>query len=258
MGFQVLLEPADVGAAGDAVPERGEQFPEIGAAEVGAGLQLGQGVEGGADAVEVDVGGLVHVEALGEVGVDAEEVRPGAGVGRRRQGLLFERGEERLEPSEGGGVFADPDEFHAAEAARRVRARAQVPDVFEDRGPGRDADAGADENGDFVVEDVFGGGAVGPVDANWWHRLPVGERDFVHALGVEGVVVFGLGGAGTEGVAEGAGEVADFADVDGDVGVEGAGGDGEGVPLRGGDARDVDEKPLPGFVVHAGLAELDL
>jgi len=42
-----------------------------------------------------------------------------------------------------------------------------------------------------------------------------------------------------------------------DVGVEGAGGDGEGVPLGGGDFGDLEEEPLAGFVVHAWFAELD-
>lgn len=259
MGAQLRVQAADIRPIAHAIPEGSEQFPKIGASEIGASAQLGEGIEGGADGVEVDIGGLVEIEALGEVSVDAEEFGGGAGEGGGGgEGLGFEGGEEGLEPFEGGGVFADPDELDAAEAARRVGPRAQVPDVFEDAGPGRDADAGADEDGDVVVEDVFGRRAVRPVDADRWHRLPVGERDLVHAHRVEGVVVFGLGGAGAHGVAEGAGPVADLADVDGDVGVEGAGGDGEGVPLRGGDAGHVDEEPLPGFVVHAGFAELDL
>lgn len=108
-----------------------------------------------------------------------------------------------------------------------------MPDVLEDGGPGSDADAGADEDGDFVVEDVLGGGAVGPVDTEGGHFLAVLQGDFVHAEGVEAFEVFGLRGAAAEGVAEGAGEVADLPDVDADVGIEGTGGDCEGVPLRG-------------------------
>ena len=132
-----------------------------------------------------------------------------------------------------------------------------MPDVFQDAGPGGDADAGADQHGDVVVEDVFGGGAVRPVDADGRHGLPVRERDLVHAHGVEGVEVFGLGGAGAQGVAQRPREVAHLPHVDRDVRVEGAGGDGEGVPLRGGDAGHVDEEPLAGLVAHAGFAELD-
>lgn len=65
-------------------------------------------------------------------------------------------------------------------------------------------------------------------------------------------------GAAAEGVSEAAGEVADLADVYADVGVEGAGGDGEGVPLGVGDFGDLEEEPLACFVVHAWFAELDL
>lgn len=133
-----------------------------------------------------------------------------------------------------------------------------MPDVFEDAGPRRDADAGADEDGDFVVEDVFGRGTVRSVDTDSWHCLAVLERDFVHAHWVEAFELFGLEGAGAEGVAESACEVAYLSDVDGDVGVEGAGGDGKWVPLVTGDGRDVDEEPLPCFVAHGRFAELNL
>lgn len=86
-----------------------------------------------------------------------------------------------MEPFEARRVLADPDEFDAAEAARGVGGCAQVPDVFEDAGPGGDADARADEDGDFVVEDVFGGGAVRAVDADRRHGLVVLQRDLVDA-----------------------------------------------------------------------------
>lgn len=46
--------------------------------------------------------------------------------------------------------------------------------------------------------------------------------------------------------------------MDADVGVEGAGGDGERVPLGCADRGDVDEEPLPGFVFHRRFLELDL
>jgi hypothetical protein len=48
-----------------------------------------------------------------------------------------------------------------------------------------------------------------------------------------------------------------LANVDAYVGVERAGGYGEGVPFVLGDGGDVEEEPLAGFVVHAGFAELD-
>jgi len=256
LGPDRRIQPANIPAPEDPIPHRGKQPPEIRSSEVRPAAQLRQRIDRRAHAVELDVLDRVHVQALREVRVDAQEV--GAAAARVGRGLRFEAGEQCLEPFEGGGVLADPDELDAAQARGRVRPAAEVPDVFEDGRPRRDADTGADQDGNLVVEDVFGGGAVGAVDAQAGHLLPVLEGDLVHAHGVEGVVVFGLGGPGTEGIAEGAREVADLTDVDADVGVEGAGGDGEGVPLRGGDGGHVEHDPLAGFVFHGWLGELDL
>ena len=201
VGFQVPFQATHIAPVQDAILHRREQLLEVRAAKVRARLELREGIDVRADAVEVDVGGGVEVEALGEVGVDAEEL----GRGRRRRvggfgALGFEAGEEGLEPFEGGGVFADPDELDAAETARRVGGRTEVPDVFEDGRPGSDANASADEDSDFVVEDVFGGGTVRAVDADGGHFLPVLQGHFVHAHRVEGVVFFGLGGACAQGI----------------------------------------------------------
>jgi len=86
-----------------------------------------------------------------------------------------------LEPFEGAGVFADPDEFYSSQSSWRVGAGAEVVDVFQDAGPGCDADACADEHCDFVVEDIFCGGAVGAIDADGGHFLSVLQGDFIHA-----------------------------------------------------------------------------
>lgn len=256
--LQAALQPADVRAVHDAVAHGAEEAVEIGAAEIGAGAEFGERVLGGADAVEVDVGGGVNVHLLGEIGVDPQELRARARVSGRGLGLLLQAAEQRLEPFEARRVLADPDELDAAEAARRVRARAQVPDVLEDAGPGGDADAGADEHGDFVVEDVFRRGAVGSVDADARHGLVVLQRDFVDARRVEVVKFLGLCGTASKSVTDVAGPVAHLAHVDADVGVERAGGDGERVPLGRANRGDVDEKPLPGFVFHRWLLELNL
>ena len=103
--------------------------------------------------------------------MDAKELGV-VGVGGGGGGLGLERGQQGLEPLEAGGVAADPDELDAAEALGRVGAGALVPDVLEDAGPGGDADAGADEHGDLVLEHVFGRGAVGAVDPDGRHGLP--------------------------------------------------------------------------------------
>lgn len=152
------------------------------------------------DAVELDVLDRVDIQALGQVGVYSQEFWGGCAFGIGG-GLGFERGQEGLEPFEGGGVFADPDELYSPQSRGWVRSRTQVPDVFEHRGPGRDADAGANQNGDFVVEDIFCRSSVRAVDAKARHLLAVLKRDLVHAHGVEGIVVFGLRRAGAESVA---------------------------------------------------------
>lgn len=84
------------------------------------------------------------------------------------------------------------------------------------------------------------------------------QRDLVHAHGVQVVVQLRLRVASAKDVAELAGEVADLTDVDGDIRVVWARGDGEGMPLVVGDGWAVEEEPLAGLVAHAGLGELDL
>lgn len=64
--------------------------------------------------------------------------------------------------------------------------------------------------------------------------------------------------SGAKRVGEGASEVTDLADVDGDVGVVRAGCDREGMPLVVADFRAVEEQPLSGLVLHARLGELNL
>lgn len=209
-----------------------QQAMKVRPPKVRARLQLSERIDVRANTIQHDVLRGIRIEALRQIRVNAQEL--GAGGARDAsslKGLRLERGKQSLEPLEASGVLADPDELDAAQALGRVGAVAEMPDVLEDSGPGGDADAGADEDGDFVVEDVFGGGAVGAVDAESRHLLPVLEGHFVHPVGVDAVVELGLGGTGAEGVSEGAGEVTDLADVHGDVGVEWAGGDGKWMPL---------------------------
>jgi hypothetical protein len=143
-------------------------------------------------------------------------------------------------------------------STRRRRLETEVVDGLENRSPGCDTDTGSDEHGDFVLEDVFGGRSVGSVDAESRHLLAVLESDLVHAHGVELVVELGLRLAGTKGIGKGAGEVTDLTDVNGNVVVVRARGDGKGMPLVVADFRAVEEEPLSGLVLHAGLGELNL
>jgi len=67
-----------------------------------------------------------------------------------------------------------------------------------------------------------------------------------------------LGGASAKGVAEGAGEVTNLANVHAYIWIKGTGGNCEGVPLGSGNGRDVEQKPLARFVTQARFGELDL
>lgn len=231
--LHLALQPAQIGPVQNALAHALEQAAEIGPAKVRAALQLGQRVEDAADAVQHDVLRRVDVQLLREVGVDAQElVAVVAGLLRRLLALGLKGREQDLEPLEGGRVLAHPDELDAAETRRRVGSVAHVPDVLEDGGPGRDANASSDQDRDFVIEDVFGGGAVRAIDAELRHLLAVLQRDFVHAHRVNVVVELSLSITCSEGISESTGEVTHLTDVHGDVRIEGAGGDGEWMPLR--------------------------
>ena len=253
---QCTFETAHVSLIGETIAHSAKEALEIRTTKICSGLEFGEGIDLGANGVEVDVGGGVAVELLGEVCVDAKEFRP-AGRCRGGCGLCFEGGEECLEPFEGGGVFADPDELDTTETLGWVGSTAQVPDVFEDGGPGSDTDTCSDEDGDFVVEHIFGGSSIWAIDAELGHLLAILKGNFVHAHRVEAVIGFGLRGATAKGVTKGAGEVTNLADVDGDIWIEGARGDSEGVPLLGRDGGNLEEEPLTGFVFHGGFAELN-
>ncbi|KAB8446195.1 hypothetical protein FH972_025177 [Carpinus fangiana] len=98
----------------------------------------------------------------------------------------------------------------------------------------------------------------GTIDAQCGHLLAVREGNLIDAQWIELIVEFGLRGAGADGIGQSLGEVADLADVDGDVGIKGAGCDGKGVPLVGRDGGAVEEEPLAGLVVESLLYKLDL
>ena len=187
---QRALQAAHVAAIHDAVAHAAQQLGEIGPPEIRAALQLRQRILVRADRVEDDVVRRVDVDALGEVGVDAQEVGAvGAGLAHA---LGFEQRQQALEPLERVGVLADPDELDAAQPLGRVRRPPQVPDVLEDGRPRRHADARADQHRDLVLEHVFGGSAVRAVDAEPGHLLPVLQRHFVQARRVQLVVHLGL------------------------------------------------------------------
>jgi hypothetical protein len=254
LGPERALQAVHVGAVEDAVAHTAQETLEVWATKVRSRFEFGEGILVCADRVEHNVLRRVGVHFLRQVRVDAKELVAVCAA----EGLGFERGEERLEPFERRGVFADPDEFDAAETLGRVGAQAEVVDGLEDRGPRCDTNTGTDEDGDFVLKDILGGSSVGSVNLEAGHLLAVLQRDFVHAHRVKLVVKLGLRLSSTESIGKSASKVTDLADVDRDVGVVGAGSDRKWMPLVVADFRAVQEKPLSGLVPHAGLLELNL
>ena len=61
------------------------------------------------------------------------------------------------------------------------------------------------------------------------------------------------GWGSTNAFSEGLGPVTDLTDMDGDIRVLGGGSDREGMPLELGNVRDLEEEPLAGGVLEAGL-----
>lgn len=132
-----------------------------------------------------------------------------------------------------------------------------MPDVLQDACPGCDADARPDQDGNLVVEDVFGRSSVGPVDADRRHRLVLLQGDFVDPGRVKRVKLLGLSRPTTQGVTKRSGPVAHLADMDAHIWVLRARGYGKGMPLGRADAGYIDKEPLAGFVPHAWFLELD-
>ena len=99
---------------------------------------------------------------------------------------------------------------------------------------------------------------VRTVDPERRHLLTVLQCHFVHAHRVHALVQLGLRASGTDCVTERSGEVTDLTDVDRDIGVVRARGNGERVPLVLGHGRQLQEEPLTSLVLERGLGELNL
>jgi hypothetical protein len=138
----------------------------------------------------------------------------GAGDASGFAGLLLKRGKKGLEPLEGVGVLANPDELNTAETRRRVRPISQVPDVLENGSPRCDTNTSSDQDSDFVLKHVLGGGSVGSIDAEAGHGLAVLKSDFVHSHGIDTLVQLGLGTTSTNRVTQVLGEVTNLSHVD--------------------------------------------
>lgn len=236
------LQAIQVRPIQDTIPHAREQLGEVGPTKVGARLQLGQRVAIGSHGVQNDVVCGVDVELLGQVRVNLQELDARASRHASRLGrLLLERGQQSLEPLEGGGVLADPEELDTAQTRGGVRAVAQMPNVLENGRPRSDTDTSSDQHRNLILEHILGRGTVWPVDLDRRHLLAVLKGDLVHSHGVDTFVQLSLSRTSTDGVTECACKVADLTNVDRHVRIVRAGCDGERVPLVFGDCRKLDE-----------------
>ena len=151
--------------------------------------------------------------------------------------------EKALEPTERGGVTADPEEFDTAKSTESTTLLS-VPDVLEDGGERSDTDTSADEDGNFGFEDVFSGSTVWAINANNRERASAGvgvelnkvttairnrARLVILLKGLHGCLRNGLHdrGSSTDTFAERLGPVTNLADMDGHIRVFGGRSDRE-------------------------------
>lgn len=209
------FQTAKIRSIKDTVTHSCEETTKVGSAELCSRLELSKGIHFSTHTVQNNVLGGVHVQALGEVGVDLEELNTGASRNTSCFiGLLFERGEQGLEPLKGTGILANPDELDTAKTSGRVGGVSEMPDVLQDGSPGGDTDTSTDQNSDFILKDVFGGSSVGSVNAKSRHLLAILQSDLVHTHRVDAVVKLGLSSTSTKGISQLASEVTDLSNMD--------------------------------------------
>jgi hypothetical protein len=150
---------------------------------------------------------------------------------------------QRSEPLKRSKISAHPEEVHFPQPCASLWVVHAVPDTLEDGGERRDTDTGTDEHGNFEFKDVFGGGTEGAVDVDSGKDLA--ECDLVAVFALLALFArLGPFGVAAERFAEGFGEVADHADVHGDVVFFGGAGECEGVVLPDGHFRAAQEDVL--------------
>ena len=74
--------------------------------------------------------------------------------------------QQRPKPLKRAKVPAHPEEIYLAQSRLGLGVVESVPDAFEDRGKGCDADTGTHEYSDLIFEHVFRGAAKGAVDVH--------------------------------------------------------------------------------------------
>jgi hypothetical protein len=261
--FELTGAAGQVLAEFDGAAETAKDSFPVRATIHGPGPQEGQRIVFSTSIVDNDVPDGIFLEFLGEVDVDAEEV--GVHLGS------FDFLEQTLEPTERRSIPADPEEFNTAESAERALLL-PIPDVLEDGGKGSYTNTGTDENSDLRVEHIFSGSTIGTINANDGQGAGVGvgiEFDKVTtAEGGLGIFLLrGLEGSGGKSLDDGRasantftetlGPVTNLTDVNGNIGVLGSGGDGEGMPLPMGNVGNLDKEPLTSGVLEAGLDDTE-
>ena len=192
------------------VDDRAEHAVPVGATEVRGGPEARDRILLRADVLHDDVVHVLLADLRRQVDVDLDAVL---------RVLLLDRVQERVEPLGGAEVADDPREVHLGEARRlrRVEVVHPVPDRLEDRRERGDTNTRTDEQHRLVVEEVLRRGAERPVDHDAGQhavngRVRCGADDLAAGLALLLPVEVAADGLG-----EVPGEVADDADVDGDV-----------------------------------------
>src|SRR5215469_3775175 len=127
-----------------------------------------------------------------------------------------------MEPCEAARVASYPNEFHTAQSAGWIRIGTKMPYLFQNACPGCDTDSCANQNSDFIVEDILGRCTKRSIDFYFWHLLGSVEHDFVHSHAIEFVVEFGLRLTGTYRISQSACEISHLSNMHRNIGIEGA------------------------------------
>lgn len=259
LGLQLRLAARDILTSLNSLAHLTVNAHPVGATEHGTGAEESQGIVLGSGVVDCNVPQHVLADLLGKVDVDTKEV----GIGLRSLDFL----QKTLEPTEGRGITADPEEFHAAKNTE-IAALLSVPNVLQDGCERSDTNSCTDQDSDLGVEDVFSGSTVGTVDAYTGKRAgpvnlnEISTRQSVALLFLRALHGFlshtgNNGWADAKAITESLREVSHLTDVDRNIRVFWGGGDGKRMPLELGNFRDLDEQPLPGGVFEAGLHDTE-
>jgi len=230
----------------------------VGATEHGTRTEEGQWIVVSTSIIDSDIPQHVFADLLGEVDVDAQEV----GISLGSLNLV----QQALEPTEGRSITADPEEFDTTENTK-VATLLSVPDVLEDRCKGGNTDTSSNQDGNFSIENILRRGTIRSINANLREGRSSGRVDLNKIAtrnNTKICVLFtsfdsSLGHLGnsvrtdTKTVTQGASEVSNLTDVNGNIRILGSRGDGERMPLELGNLWYLEEHPLTRSIFEAWL-----